>query len=228
MKEALEMVIAFIKGLMQPLITVVGLGMGWFLVMTGKVSPDQAWLIPVGIIAYWFADKSGIWDKLFKGESPKVNTSTIGTSPKVEGWGDCDCDECTSNTPPVIPFAPATPEGSPKVEKVIDSIFEDLEADGIKPDVSAVSSRIVSWLGAHEGELTGAERAELIQAGINYASNAYVTVTGLQSVPKFYAEVADYNKWWRNNKAACKAPAGAAKAVLMTLRDLLGRRDGVA
>jgi hypothetical protein len=227
MKDTMEAIISFTKGMMQPLITMAMMVVFIGFAGSGKLPVEWTLGLISATLLFWFG-YTAVKNFNSVDSSPKVNTSTIGTSPKVEGWGDCDCDECTGNTPPVIPFAPATPEGSPKVEKVIDSIFEDLAADGIKPDVSSVSSRIVSWLGAHEGELTGAERAELIQAGINYASNAYVTVTGLQSVPKFYAEVADYNKWWRNNKAACKAPAGAAKAVLMTLRDLLGRRDGVA
>jgi len=89
MKEALEMVIAFIKGLMQPLITVFALMVGASLVTSGKVSAEQAWLIPVGVIAYWFADKSGIWDKLFKGEGPKAESPIVTGSDKVSGWGDC-------------------------------------------------------------------------------------------------------------------------------------------
>ena len=228
MKETLDNIISFLKGLAQPGITVMAIIVFLGYAGSGKFSPDQVWQVVVGVIVFWFgytAFKFGTGGD----ESKKAESPALGTSPKVEGWGDpCGCDECTGNTPPVIPFAPANPEGSSRVEQVIDSIFEDLAADDIPSDVSAVSARIVSWLGAHEGELTGNERAELIQAGINYASSAYVTVTGLKDVPRNYAAVADYNKWWRNNKAACKAPAGQAKAVLMTLRDLLKRRDGVA
>lgn len=228
MKDYIENFLTLLKGMMQPVLTIVMAVVFFGFAMQGKFTGDQVWQVVVGVIVFWFgytAFKFGTGGD----SAPKANTSTIGTSPKVEGWGDpCDCDECTGNTPPVIPFAPATPEGSPKVEDVIDSIFDDLAADGIPPNVSAVSARIVSWLGAHEDELTKAEKKELVQAGINYASSAYTTVTGLTPVPTSYDEVADYNKWWRNNQKSCKAPKSEARAVLMTLRDLLRRRADLA
>jgi hypothetical protein len=65
MKDALDLVIGFIKGLMQPIITIFALYVGASLIASGKVSAEQAWLIPIGVITYWFADKSGIWDTLF-------------------------------------------------------------------------------------------------------------------------------------------------------------------
>lgn len=76
-----DVIISFIKGLMQPIITIFALYVGASLIAEGKVTADQAWLIPVGVIAYWFADKSGIWDTLFgkaksSGESPKASSGT--------------------------------------------------------------------------------------------------------------------------------------------------------
>jgi hypothetical protein len=209
---------------MQPLITIFALMVGGQLIASGKVSAEQAWLIPVGVIAYWFADKSGIWDKLFKGESPKADTSTIGTSPKVEGWGapcdDYDYDNETVNTG----FTPAGKTGGKTVDNILDGIFAEAKADGLPNDVAYVSSHIVSYLGAHGDELDDYTKEQLILAGINYAETAYTEVTGLTKLPT-YATSRDYNKWWRDNSAKCSAPKGQAKAVFMTLRDLLARKE---
>jgi len=224
MKDIFDTVIGFINALMQPLITVFALMVGGNLITTGKVSAEQAWLIPVGVIAYWFADKSGIWDKLFK-QDPKAD-SLIETPNKVSGWGDCDYGDCADydNETVSTGFSPAENKSTGVVEGIITKIQAELKADGILADVAAVSSRIVSYLGAHGDELDPDDLADLITAGINYASIAYKDVTGL-TPPTNFDQVADYNKWWRNNQKACKAPKGEARAVLMTLRDLLKRRD---
>ena len=225
MKDIFDTVIGFIKGLMQPLITVFALMVGGQLISSGKVSAEQAWLIPVGVIAYWFADKSGIWDKLFKGESPKAE-GPIGTADKVAGWGqpcaDCDTDNVTVNTG----FSPAGKTSNKTVDGVLDKILNDAEADGLPGDVAYVSSHIVSYLGAHGDELDDYNREQLILAGVNYAETAYKEVTGLTKLPT-YETSRDYNKWWRDNSAKCSAPKGAAKAVFMTLRDLLARKEAL-
>lgn len=222
MKEIIDNVIGFIKGLMQPLVTLLALMVAWFLVVNKLVDPKDAWLLVIGVIAFWFGKTAG----LFGGgdSSPKANGPIETNNNKLEGWGSCDdtdYDNETVNTG----FSPAKNTSAGKVDGIIAGIFSDLKDDGIKPDVAAVSARIVSYLGAHGDELSNADLEELINVGINYAGTAYSEVTGLSPVPATYAEVADYNKWWRNNQKACKANKGEARAVLMTLRDLLRRRD---
>ena len=75
-----DLVINFIKGLMQPMITVFSLWLAYFLVSTNKISAEQAWVIPLVVIGYWFADKSGILDLLFskfKGTNITSNESAV-------------------------------------------------------------------------------------------------------------------------------------------------------
>jgi len=227
MKEALEMVIAFIKGLMQPLITVFALMVGSSLVTSGKVSAEQAWLIPVGVIAYWFADKSGIWDKLFKGEGPKAESPIVTGGDKASGWGDCgdyDHDNETVSTG----FSPAEETGDKKVDEILDGIFAEAKADGRKADVAYVSSHIVSYLGAHGDELDDYVKEQLILAGVNYATIAFKEITGSKVAPTTYAEVAQPQKFWANFKHKCTVKNyGLARGPLMTLRDLLSRREAL-
>lgn len=159
-----------------------------------------------------------------KADSPATGDPT-GSSSAVQGLGET-CKTCNTTSTDKSDFtisdAPI-PATEPKVDKIIDSIFKELKADSIKQTAAAVASRIVSWLGAHESELTNSEKADLLDYGIGIAQQAYVDVTGIAPAPQSYKEVADYNKWWREHQKACKAPKGEARAVLMTLRDLLKR-----
>jgi hypothetical protein len=230
MKETLDNIITFLKGLAQPGITVMAVIV--FLGYAGSklFTPDQVYNVIVGVIVFWFgytAFKFGIKDDSSpKADSPVV-TGSLGT---VKGWGEpcanCAADGYQDDNTDYSGFPPAAPDlDGDKVGGILDSIFDDAAADGLPNDVAYVSSHIVSYLGAHGDELNDADKEELIQCGINYAETAYRSVTGLKKVPATYAEAADYNKWWRENKAKCKAPVGKAKAVFMTLRDLLNRRD---
>jgi hypothetical protein len=223
MKDWIENFLTLCKGMMQPLLTIVMAIVFFSYAASSKFSPDQVWQVVVGVIVFWFgytAFKFGTG----KDESPKAN-SPIVTGSKVSGLGaPCyDYDNETVSTG----FSPVGNTNNSDVDKIIQGIFADLKADGITADVASVSARIVSYLGAHGDELDYADLSSLIDAGINYASTAYTEVTGLKKVPLTYAEVADFNRWWRNNKAACKAPAGQSKAVLMTLRDLLNRKENI-
>jgi hypothetical protein len=163
---------------------------------------------------------------------PKANAlpSIVGTGGKVQGIGPAPASgycapATTSSDESAFEMDEAVdPNFDGKVDKVINGIYDDLKADGIKTTVAAVASRVVSWLGAHGDELTDAEREDLIDYGIDCASEGYVKVTGLTKVPT-YENSRDYNKWWRENSVACKAPKAEAKAVFMTLRDLLNRKE---
>jgi hypothetical protein len=223
MKEILDNVADFIKKLMQPMLTFVAVAV--FFMYAGRqwFTSDQVFWVVGGIILFWFG-YTAIKNFNYKDESPKAE-GPIVTGSKVSGWG-APCDDYDNETVNTG-FSPVGNTNNGEVDKIIQGIFADLKADGITADVASVSARIVSYLGAHGDELDYADLSSLIDAGINYASTAYTEVTGLKKVPLTYAEVADFNRWWRNNKAACKAPAGQAKAVLMTLRDLLNRKENI-
>ena len=65
------LIIDFIKGLMQPLVTLLAIWIVYYLVSGGLVTAEQAWVIPLVVFGYWFADKSGILEMLFS----KVNAT---------------------------------------------------------------------------------------------------------------------------------------------------------
>lgn len=216
-------IIDFIKGLMQPMITIVMAITFLGYAGAGKFEPIQVFGVIVSVLGFWFGFKL-LKDFTYNGkdESPKADTPTITPSGgKVAGIG-C-APPVTDDWGYELGDAESPPEADGAVDQAIDSIYADLKADGVKSTTAAVAARVVSWLGAHSGELTKAEEKEIIEWGIQNAQYSYVATTGLQKAPSTYAEVADYNKWWRENQAACKAPKGEARAVLMTLRDLLKR-----
>jgi hypothetical protein len=220
MKEILDNVADFIKKLMQPMLTFVAVAV--FFMYAGKqwFTSDQVFWVVGGIILFWFGYTA---IKNFTYSDPKANPPITGTPGKVAGWGDCGTDSSAANwLKPDVTY-----DDGDVVAETINDIMAQAKKDGLEADTAYVASHIVSWLASHEDELTDAEKKELIGYGIDYAEDAYLSVTGLKKVPQTYAEVADYNKWWRNNKAACKAPAGQAKAVLMTLRDLLNRKENI-
>jgi len=232
-----EKIIAFLKGVMQPMLTIAMVIVFVGFAMAGKFSADQVWQVCVGIIVFWFGytafkfgtGSSGTGD----GTSPKANSPVTGDPTgnvsAVQGWGQ-PCDSCGTESSDQSDFTlneEKPPAPIDEVDDIINGLFSDLEADGIKSTTAAVSSRVVSWLGAHQNELNKVEQKDLISFGLDLAKQAYSKVTGLDKVPAAYAEVADYNKWWRANQKACKAPKGEARAVLMTLRDLLKRSEAL-
>jgi hypothetical protein len=166
---------------------------------------------------------------------PKANAlpPIVGTGGKVQGIGPAPITGTSGNCAPSATASSAdnwtpipdaeVPEYGGKVDEIIEQLYKDIKADGLKPTTAAIGSYVVSWLGAHESELTPAEKKEMLDYGIECASYAYESTTGLGKIPTKYAEIADYNKWWRENQKACKAPKAEARAVLMTLRDLLKR-----
>lgn len=67
-------VIEFIKGLMQPAITVVILWQFVSMVQTGRIDPENVWQLTIGILAYWLGDR--FINKYVKGkteEPPKAD-----------------------------------------------------------------------------------------------------------------------------------------------------------
>jgi len=228
-----EKIIAFLKGVMQPFLTVAMIIVFVAFAMSGKFTADQVWQVCVGIIVFWFGytafkfgtGSSGTGD----GSSPKANSPVTGGQPAVQGWGQ-PCESCGTESSDESDFEmddEKPPEPIDKVDDIINGLFYDLQEDGVKSTSAAVASRVVSWLGAHQDELNEAEKKDLIAFGLDLAKKAYATTTGLDKVPAKYSEVSDYNKWWRENQKACKAPKGEARAVLMTLRDLLKRSEAL-
>jgi len=163
------------------------------------------------------------------GTSPKANSPVTGGQSAVQGWGQ-PCQSCGTESSDQSDYTmddETPPAPIDKVNDIISGLFYDLQEDGVKSTPAAVASRVVSWLGAHQNEIPEDEQKDLIAFGLDLAKKAYKTTTGLNKVPAKYSEVADYNKWWRENQKACKAPKGEARAVLMTLRDLLKRSEAL-
>jgi len=73
-----DLVIEFIKGLMQPVITVFALWVGYNLIATGKIQPDQAWIIPIGVIGFWFGKTIGLF-----GDAKTATTTNADTTTKL-------------------------------------------------------------------------------------------------------------------------------------------------
>jgi hypothetical protein len=223
-------IIEFIKGLCQPGITIVMAVV--FLSYAGAKlwAPDQVYNVVVGVLLFWFG-YTAIKSFNFNGKdsSPKADTPTITPSGgKVAGIGNCAPSTASSVDEWGYELDDAEiPEADGAVDQAIDAIYADLKADNVKPTTAAVAARVVSWLGSHVGELNKTDEKELLAWGIQNAQYAYVSTTGLKDAPTKYAEVADYNKWWRENQQACKAPKAEAKAILMTLRDLLKRKEAL-
>lgn len=228
MKEILDNIADFIKKLMQPMLTFVAVLV--FFMYSGKqwFTSEQVFWVVGGIILFWFG-YTAIKNFNYNGtdESKKADALALGNTGKVAGWGDpcpnCDTDNATDYSGYTPEVATAEDDGD-KVSDIINGIFDESKADGLKsPTTAYVASHIVSWLGAHEDELTDDEKEELINYGINYATDAYKTTTGLTKLPTA-KESAQFNTWWLNNKVACKAPKGEARAVFMILRDLMTRQ----
>jgi len=232
-----EKIIAFLKGVMQPMLTIAMVIVFVGFAMAGKFTSDQVWQVCVGIIVFWFGytafkfgtGNSGTGD----GTSPKANSPVTGdptgNASAVQGWGE-PCTTCGTSSSDKSDFTMGEeqpPEPIDKVNDIIQGLFYDLEADGVKSTPAAIASRVVSWLGVHQGELRKVEQDDLINFGLDLAKKAYTKTTGLDKVPAKYSEVSNYNKWWRENQKACKAPKGEARAVLMTLRDLLKRNEAL-
>jgi hypothetical protein len=117
-------------------------------------------------------------------------------------------------------------DATDRVVGIVNGIFTELKKDGIDPTDAAVSARIVSWLGAHGDELDKDELKELIGVGIDYASAAFQDAVDSDEAPETYAEVANPQKFWTSFKKKCSVKDyGVARGPLMTLRDLLKRRD---
>ncbi len=248
MKEVIDNLIGLIKGLMQPLITVFALYVGASLIASGKVSADQAWLIPLGVITYWFADKSGLWDTLFnksKDSSPKAN-GPIGTMPAPAGWGTCqtcgsDVEASktaytgstakTAYTGSTVGFTPIAATVTPAdqinpVDKAIDGIIKDIEADGIKSNVASLSARMISWFANHSDELLPAEQQQFIATGLAYASKAFNEATGYPP-PLAFVEVERPQTYWLNLPRQCKNCGDAVgRPLVMALRNWLRLKEG--
>lgn len=112
------------------------------------------------------------------------------------------------------------------IKDIIQQIEEDIKADGLDVTDAAVSSRIVSYYAAHQDELTQEEKEELLGYGIDLASIAFEGMSGLEA-PMSYDEVADFNKYWRSVSMDCKVPKEQVRPLLMTLRDLLKKREDI-
>jgi len=122
---------------------------------------------------------------------------------------------------------------SPKVQAIYDGILKELDGSNISyryenGDINPtpIAPRLVQACGNWQGP-RDEEYWELVDLTVKFASESFVDVTGIKPAPSTYAEVADYNKYWRNHATACKVPREQARPVLMTLRDALAYQDGV-
>jgi len=113
------------------------------------------------------------------------------------------------------------------IDGIVQQIEQEIEADGLDVTDAAVASRIVSYYSIHSDELTQEQKEELLDYGIDLASVAFEEMSGIEA-PMSYDEVADFNKYWRSVAMGCKAPKEQVRPVLMTLRDLLNKRENIS
>jgi len=117
-----------------------------------------------------------------------------------------------------------------EINKIIDGIIKQIERDiiedGLEVTDAAVASRIVSYYSIHSDELTQEQKEELLDYGIDLASVAFEELSGVEA-PMSYDEVADFNKYWRSIVMGCKVPKEQVRPILMTLRDLLRKRESI-
>ena len=153
--------------------------------------------------------------------SPKA-PSPIGTLGQAQGWGE-PCTSCgTASTSQNLAYdIPDAEEDTENLaNKAIERVINDIKADGLKADSAAISSRMLSFWANHSDEFNDAEKEDFVEYAIACASAAFSGLTGLEA-PYYYDDVKDYNKYWREHSTGCKVNKGAAKPLLMTLRDWL-------
>ncbi len=73
MKEFQTQLIEFIKGLMQPGITIFAVLTGAYLVFGDKIASEQAWWLVVGIFGFWFGKTVGLFGN---GKAPESIADT--------------------------------------------------------------------------------------------------------------------------------------------------------
>jgi hypothetical protein len=108
------------------------------------------------------------------------------------------------------------------IEKILEQLNKEIEEDGL--DEYALPAKIVSYYAVHGDELTIEDRENLLDYGIEMASDIYESESGLFA-PVSYEEMADFNKYWRENSTECAIDRSRLRAFFMTLRDLLHKRE---
>ncbi len=240
MKEAFDLIADFIKKLMQPMLTFVMVVIFYFYAASGKFTPDQVWQVAVGVIVFWFG-YTAIKNFNFNGTNgngtlPKAD-GPIGTIPAPAGWGTCQTcgsDTGTSKTAytgSTVGFTPIAATDTPTdqinpVDKAIDGIIKDIEADGIKSNVASLSARMISWFANHSDELLPAEQQQFIATGLAYASRAFNEATGYPP-PLTFVEVERPQTYWLNLPKQCKNCGDAVgRPLVMALRNWLRLKEG--
>ncbi len=91
-------VIEFIKGLMQPGITVFAVLAGAYLVFTGKIAPGDAWWLVLGVIGFWFGKTVGLF-----GDAKNTTTSLKETNADLIQTVTTQSQDLATSTPaPVV------------------------------------------------------------------------------------------------------------------------------
>ncbi len=122
MEDLIDKFLKLVKGLMQPAITLMAIYLVLNLVLTGKVSGETAWMLPAGIVVYWFTDKMGIWDLIFgKFKNSSVSTANQEKADLIQTVAVQSQDLASSTPAPVVkaliekltPVAPEAQAPSP-------------------------------------------------------------------------------------------------------------------
>ena len=111
-------------------------------------------------------------------------------------------------------------------DKIINTIINALEDDGIEATDKSIPAHILSWYAYHADELKLADKKELLRVGIEMAKRAFGVAAQTAVVPSTYAEIARPQVWFLTHKKSCAVKDyGVVKPILMTLRDLLRKQS---
>jgi len=120
MQDFQEQLITFIKGLMQPSITVFVILVGAFLVFGNKIDPNQAWWLVVGVFGFWFGKTVGLFGN---GKAPEItaesNAGTIANLTSVVKAQQNTINNATLDLGASVPLAAVqTPVAAPAAPPV--------------------------------------------------------------------------------------------------------------
>jgi hypothetical protein len=169
------------------------------------------------------------------GDIPKVNTPVGSIGARASGWGTCpDCsDPLYNSTTSTAKNWEALnddisdeddQDDADRIDDHLENVKADLKGDKIKLTDEAMSSRMLSYLAAHEDEFNEAQKEKWIALGTARAAWVFEKAAKIDA-PENYNDVADYNKYWRSIKKDCKADWSILKPLLMTLRSWLKLQD---
>lgn len=222
-------IVDFIKGLMQPALTLVAICLFWAMSVAGKFPPEDVYKVVVGIILFWFG-YTFVKNFNFTGTS-NGGTGTTGTPPKANSgastaaagdvaatdtWDDqggWDSQKATASMPTEEPVEVTKFDRASFDQKVKDMAKSTISWSDMSPMSLYNAAVNVYWGLFPVGDKVS---LDMIQALIDYAESAFMEIFEL-----------DYSEWtpqtymtWLNTPAdkcdgVCKPPITEGKKVIL-------------